>query len=104
MELFLDMKKFQRRFAKAQGVPKSSDPFFGLPDTVDRDSFSRFYRVMAAENMEELEDISLEELLDMWSKSYQYADYFEGGIDLSSKAVKFLASSTAPAIKRRRVL
>lgn len=104
MELFLDIKKFQRRFTKAHEVPRTDDPFFGLPESVDRKEFSRFYRVMAAENMEELNDISLDELVSMWGESYKFSQYFEGGKDLGSAAAKFLENETTPVIKRRRIL
>lgn len=96
--LVLNLEKAVKQIKQAKDVSEKEFP--GLPDSVDADSFKKFYRIMCAVCPEDIEDISAEEILELWKNIPQYSKYFETGKTPCSEQIFMHAHS----LTKRRVL
>lgn len=91
---------------KAIQMVKSSEsvPLQGmvLPDEIDKDKFETFFRIMEASAPEDIEDISLEEIISMWNYLNEFVPLFEEKECLASMALRQLPSKHS--VMRRRIL
>lgn len=86
MQLFLDDEKFLQKFSDAKDYGRG-DSFDwkerlckgrGLKTPEDQRAFNTFYKVMEASRPEDLDGISIEEVLDCWCRRDDFEVAFQG--------------------------
>lgn len=71
---FLDVKKFASGIVQQKEI--SDLRFAGLPASIDKSEFEKFYRVMCAKEAAEIKDISTEEVIAMFKNISVFGQYF----------------------------
>jgi len=64
MALQLDFRKLKRELSKLEDLDTEQ---VYLPETIDRDKFAKFERMLKAKTPDEISDISVEDLISMYS-------------------------------------
>lgn len=72
----LNVEKFATSIVQHECV--SDLRFAGLPSSIDRSEFEKFYRVMCAKKSAEVEDISTEDIAAMFKNISAFGQYFFG--------------------------
>lgn len=75
---------------------------YSIPDTVDAEKFQMFYRIMEAQSPDEIDDISIEDVISLWANVQEFSSYFEEKRSLVSAIVRNLPNKKS--IIKRRVL
>lgn len=75
---------------------------YSIPDTVDAEKFQMFYRIMEAQSPDEIDDISIEDIISLWDNVQEFSSYFEEKRSLVSAIVCNLPNKKS--IIKRRVL
>ena len=76
----LDIHKALTNLKKQEGVTDtdfgSARETTGIDDPEEFAKFQKFYQIMTAQTMEDIKDISAEEILDLFPKISDYAELF----------------------------
>ena len=97
--LTLDLERLEKEFLEVKATPPDD---FSLPKGMDRERFLRFIQLMNCQSEEELEEISMEDIVELFAFCDEYAEcLLDGDEEIASRKK---AVEKARSAMNRRIL
>lgn len=103
--LLFDTTVFKQKLEEINGIECVESDFFGVHTSISMHDVEAFHKIMVAQTAEDLEDVSLEDIMKAFDHVKELGDYYTLGPDknksLPACMKRFKTTSSA---LRRRVL